>query len=682
MLDIALHGLDVCLWLTGTISRIDNLGEMYDAALEALARGLDVRRSSILLFDEDGVMRFKAWRGLSPEYRAVVEGHTPWRPESSHARPIVVMDVQADAGLAGYGAHFARERIRALAFIPLTSGGRVIGKFMLYYDVPRAPTEDELRLAEVIAAQVAFAVERCRAQQRAEQSEARLRFALQAAHMGTWEWNPSTDVVRWSDTLERIHGLPPGGFDGTFASFEREVHPDDRDRVLTAARRAIDEGLPYEVEYRIVTPGGELRWLEGKGRVEYDEAGQPVRMSGVCMNVTRRKQAEADRLHSAQEANRTKDEFLAVLSHELRTPLNAILGWVQLLESGTLDAGRQAQAIAVIGRNARLQAQLIEQILDVSRIITGKLKLDCARCRPAQLVESAVRAIEPAAADKQIALTADLDADLPEVDGDANRLQQIFGNLLSNALKFTPAGGRIAVRTGRHGGRISVEVSDTGAGIAPEFLPYIFERFRQADGTPTRQHGGLGLGLAITRHLVELHGGTIRAASDGAGRGATLQVWLPVAGGASRSTLAGASPAVASAGSLRGARVLIVDDEPDARQLLGAILARHGAAIQEVSSAQAAIEALERASVDLVVADIGMPDIDGYELMRRIRASDSRVAAIAVTAYARPEDRARALAAGYDEFIAKPFDTETLVRISAALRTDRGARRSTTAVRP
>ena len=299
-----------------------------------------------------------------------------------------------------------------MAFIPLVSLERVIGKFMLYYAAPTPSSVEALQLASVIAAQVAFAVERTRAAQQARWNEERLRFALDAASMGTWDWDLATDQVQWSENLPRIHGLPDGWFDGTFASYEREIHPDDRGRVFASIQRALSEGVPHDVEYRLVAPDGTIRWCEGKGRVEY-EGGRPVRMSGICMMVTRRKEAELARLAAAEESSRLKDEFLATLSHELRTPLNAILGWVTMLQGGELPAARARQAVEVIGRNARLQAQLIEDILDVSRIITGQLEIERAPVKVPQLLETAIAGIGPAADAKGVTLQPHIPTDLP-----------------------------------------------------------------------------------------------------------------------------------------------------------------------------------------------------------------------------------------------------------------------------
>jgi PAS domain S-box-containing protein len=659
--------IGTCLALTKAIGRSRTVEEIYAAALDALGTGLRVERASVLLFDDDGVMRFKAWRGLSDAYRQAVEGHTPWRPDSPDPQPIVVADVRADDSLAAYLPSFEAEGIRAMAFIPLVADAQVIGKFMLYYATPRALKPEELELAGVIAAQVAFAVARTRAEARARRSEKRLRFALEAAHMGTWDWDLETNRVRWSDNLERIHGLPPGTFDGTIASYEREIHPADRERVLASARRALEEGVAHDVEYRIVAPDGTVRWVEGKGQVEYDN-GRPAAMTGVCMDVTRRKEAEQARLDAAHEASRTKDEFLAVLSHELRTPLNAVVGWVHVLQSGQLTPALVQEAVDIIGRNARLQAQLIEDILDVSRIAAGKLDLERAPLLMGRIVEKAVSAVRPEAARRGVELAADIAEALPPVDGDGRRLQQVLGNLLSNALKFTPSGGHVRVRCTREGGHVMVEVHDSGIGIEPAFLPSVFERFRQADSRTTRRHGGLGLGLAIARHLVECHGGSITAASDGRGAGAAFTVRLPIADSLAVAQTYPGLTRGAARHSLAGVRVMVVDDDAEARHLVTRLVSDSGAHAVAADSAAAALEALAREHFDVLVADIAMPDTDGYELVRRAKAGFPHLRAVAVTALARPQDRTRALEAGFDFYEAKPFDPSQLLTAIAELR--------------
>ena len=649
-----------CLALTKAISTSRTVEEIYDAALDALHSGIGVQRAAILLFDPDGVMRFKAHRGLSEEYRRAVEGHTPWAPDFHDPQPIWVSDVAADPSLASYREIFTAERIAALGFIPLISLDRVIGKFMLYYPAVTPPDEATIQLACVIAAQVAFAVERTRTETQARRSEERLRFALDAASMGTWDWDLTSNAVVWSDNLARIHGLPDGTFDGTFASYEREIHPDDRARVFASVQRALSEGVPHDVEYRIVAPDGTVRWCEGKGRVEY-ERGRPARMSGVCVIVTRRKEAELARLAAAEESSRLKDEFLATLSHELRTPLNAILGWVQMLQGGELTPARARQAIDVIGRNARLQAQLIEDILDVSRIITGKLEVQRVPMSLAQLLEAAISGISPAAEGRGVTLLHDIASDLPPLEADHKRLYQVLNNVLSNAIKFTAEGGAVTLRCAADSGGISIDVEDTGIGIAPEFLPYVFDRFRQADSRATRAHGGLGLGLAIARHIVEQHGGTIQARSEGSGRGTTVSIHLP-AGSAALGSHQPPGPAT-SAVRLDGIAILVVDDERDSREMVAALLAQHGAEVVQSPSAESAMQALRERRVQLVVADIAMPQIDGYELMRRVRAAGNTVPAIAVTAFARSDDRRQALDCGYNQYLAKPIDAAQLARI-------------------
>jgi len=382
----------------------------------------------------------------------------------------------------------------------------------------------------------------------------------------------------------------------------------------------------------------------------------------------------------AEAANRLKDEFLATVSHELRTPLTAIVGWAAMLRAGGLDPQTAARAVESIERNARAQTQIIEDLLDVSRIITGKLRLDARRVDLSAVVEAAVESVRPAAAAKGIRLEVAAGPEAGAAWGDPARLQQVVWNLLANAVKFTPAGGEVAVSLGREDSRVRVAVSDTGQGISPDFLPFVFDRFRQADQRITRRHGGLGLGLAIVRHLVELHGGSVWAESEGPGRGSTFTVELPDASSAvaNNTPPAGAeSHAVDDVGadeapqSLAGLRVLLVDDEPDARLLLTAVLEQRGAVVSAVATASEALSALPGFGPHILVSDIGMPDEDGYSLMRKVRALDpdrgGRVPAVALTAYAREEDRLRALLAGYQVHVAKPVNPSELVAVVVGL---------------
>jgi PAS domain S-box-containing protein len=396
----------------------------------------------------------------------------------------------------------------------------------------------------------------------------------------------------------------------------------------------------------------------------------------IVADITQEKRVEEAMRRSNEEllqANRIKDEFLATLSHELRTPLNAIVGWTRLLRTGRLDERTGGRALETIDRNATLQAKLVEDLLDVSRIITGKLRLRIANVDPISVMEAAINSVRPAAEAKAIRIDAALDSSAGLLAADGDRLQQVMWNLLSNAIKFTPAGGHVSVRMQRGPGGLTIRVADDGAGIEPEFLPYVFDRFRQADSSTTRNHGGLGLGLAIVRHLVELHGGTVHAESRGEGLGATFAVTLPwsARGERVRTTLPSVpvtahqpeAPAVPPL--LSGLRLLIVDDEADARELLAAAFTQMGARVRVVSSADEALDAIERERPHVLISDIGMPVQDGYALAQRVRASENgkrRLPAVALTAYATADDVRRALAAGYDLHIAKPVDALTLAR--------------------
>jgi signal transduction histidine kinase/ActR/RegA family two-component response regulator len=381
----------------------------------------------------------------------------------------------------------------------------------------------------------------------------------------------------------------------------------------------------------------------------------------------------------AQDANRLKDEFLATLSHELRTPLNSMVGWVHLLRSGRLDAGAQEHALVVIARSLDTQTQLISDMLDLSRIATGRLRLEVAAVNLAEVVSQAVDTVRLAAEAKGVRLHTILDPIAGEVSGDAGRLQQVAWNLLSNAVKFTPKDGSVQVRLQGERSRVELTVSDTGAGIHADFLPHVFDQFRQADSSSTRRHGGLGLGLTIVKRLVELHGGTVRVASDGPGRGSTFVVSLPrrpladvtTSGMVALSVPADGPPAaLAALPSLRGVRVLVVEDQADGRELVAAVLELAGATVTAVGSAEAALRSLESRPPHVLISDIEMPEMDGYQLIQRVRAlpgDRGAVPAVALTAYAAAPDRLRALSAGFQLHLAKPAVPAELVTAVARL---------------
>jgi signal transduction histidine kinase/ActR/RegA family two-component response regulator len=380
--------------------------------------------------------------------------------------------------------------------------------------------------------------------------------------------------------------------------------------------------------------------------------------------VTLEREARAE----AQQADRAKDEFLATLSHELRTPLNAMLGWITMLRAGKVRQERRTDALDVIERNARTQARLIEDLLDVSRIVAGKVRLDLQPLQVAPIVHTAVEAMRPGADSKRVALHADIAMDPPAIMGDPNRVQQIIWNLLSNAIKFTPAGGEVRVELVAEDDALRFSVIDTGIGISPEFLPHVFERFRQADSSSTRAHSGVGLGLAIVRHLVQLHNGSVEARSDGPNKGAHFVVRFPAAG---RDAVGPATLGERSAqATLAGVRVLVVEDEADSRELLKEALLGAGAVVRTADSAEAALTVFGEEELDIIVSDIGMAGVDGYELMRRIRrlpGERGAIPSVAVTAYARPGDRERATQAGFQAHLAKPVEIDELLRTVASL---------------
>ena len=383
----------------------------------------------------------------------------------------------------------------------------------------------------------------------------------------------------------------------------------------------------------------------------------------------RNKRALEKAFTQVEEASRLKDEFLATVSHELRTPLNAVLGWTTLLRSNNLDEAGRRRALETIERNARSQTQLVEDLLDVSRAISGKLRLNAEPIRPRKFIEEAVEALRPTAQARQVRITQTIESKLSDVYGDPTRLRQVVWNLLSNAIKFSHRSGQVRLRARRVGSNLEISVQDNGQGIAPEFLPFVFERFRQADMTTTRTHGGLGLGLAIVRQLVELHSGTVQVASEGIGRGATFTVILPLMPARQH---AKSTPRIhgemkhlrRDSLDLKGIKVLVVDDEVDTRDLVKTVLSKHGARVTAAPSAAVAMNLISKMKPDVLISDVGMPGTDGYALMRQVRSlppeRGGNVRAVALTAYAREQDRQLAIEAGYELHLAKPIEVAQL----------------------
>jgi PAS domain S-box-containing protein len=496
-------------------------------------------------------------------------------------------------------------------------------------------------------------------------------------------------VIRlWNGAAQRMYGYTAGEAIGRHFSL---ILPPERADEMTAALEKVRRGesvMSMETE-RVRKDGSRLPVSVSISPVR-DASGEVVGASTNGRDITERKRAEEERERllaraqearaAAEEANRLKDEFLATLSHELRTPLTAILGWAHLLRSGRLDERSAARAVEVIERNADAQNQLIEDILDVSRIITGKTALHVEPVEPVSVIEAAAEAVRPAAEARRVELKIPASTEAFSIFGDAARLRQVVWNLLTNAVKFTPEGGRVEVRVERADSHVRIQVSDTGEGVDPEFLPYVFDRFRQADASTTRKRGGLGLGLAIVRHLVELHGGTVGAESEGVGRGTTFTVTLPLAGAVAQpgepdDSRAARGKRVASPvdcpSSLASLRVLVVDDEPDTLGFLVAVLEGCGAEVTTASSAAEAFRLSKEVKPEVLVSDIGMPGEDGYQLIRRVRRLEDdeggRTPAIALTAYAREADRRKAIRAGFQAHMTKPVEPSKLAEVVASL---------------
>lgn len=509
------------------------------------------------------------------------------------------------------------------------------------------------------------------------QSEERYRYLAEAIPQLVWTSNPNGECdffnQNWCDytglTLEQSLGS------GWLAA----LHPDDVQNADEVWSNAVKSKTIYNNEYRFKRASdGSYRWQLARGLPLKDEQGIVVKWFGTCTDIHEQKQILEERAHlleleqiaraKAETANRIKDEFLAVLSHELRTPLNAILGWSKLLQTRRLDQVKTSEALATIERNATLQVQLIEDLLDISRILQGKLTLSITKINLESTILSALETMHLAAETKLIEVSTVFEPDVGQVMGDSTRLQQVVWNLLSNAVKFTPKGGKVEVRLEQADGYAQIIVSDTGKGISAEFLPFVFDYFRQADSTSTRNFGGLGLGLAIVRNIIEIHGGIVKADSHGEGKGAIFTVSLPLLPDEKPSLMDEQNySAFLTPNSLplSGIRVLVVDDDADSRDFVAFVLEQEGAFVIAVSSAFEALQTLAQVKPDVLVSDISMPEIDGYMLIHQMRTltpeQGGQIPAIALTAFARNDDQQKALKAGFQIHLPKPLNPEELI---------------------
>jgi PAS domain S-box-containing protein len=681
----------------------------------------------------------KVWRivsaaGLTAEFsEQQIEG---WEPgDFVFDAPVVAEEIEQVPMLEARRELYKSEGIRSLLAVPMRIHGDASGTLTYYYRQPHRFSDRELRVATALANLSGSAIstaelyeEQSRLRAAAEAAERQAKLLAEASTLLASSLDYETTLaqvaglavpdladwcavdvlgeeksiirlavahadsakIEWANELQRRYPPDPNdtrGVPGVLRMGKSELYPEIPDEMLVASARDQEHlrimreiGFTSAMVVPLSVRGktfGALTFVTAESRRRYEAADLAFaedlgRRAAVAI--------ENARLYrDAQESNRLKDEFLATVSHELRTPLTAVLGWAHMLRAGKLDGERETLALEAIERNARSQAQLIDDLLDVSRIITGKLRLDVRQVDPGSFIESAIEAVRPAAEAKEIRIQKVMDTGVVSVAGDPARLQQVVWNLLSNAIKFTPKGGRVQVRLERVNSHVEITVSDTGVGIKPEFLEHAFERFRQADQTTTRDHGGLGLGLAIVRHLVELHGGTAVAESPGEGQGATFIVKLPIVPVYQKENLAervhpaarDTLPTYECPDRLDGLKVLVVDDEPDTRELLKVGIGQCGAEVKTASSVQEALEAIEQERPDLLISDIGMPVEDGYDLIRRVRAlpheSGGSVPAIALTAYARTEDRMRALRAGYQMHVPKPVEMAELVTVAASL---------------
>jgi signal transduction histidine kinase/CheY-like chemotaxis protein len=721
---------------TDTLFASLTLPHVFSAVGSLAERLLPADAHAVWRFDPTTPAWRAAWSsGLSDAFTVDI---TNWpgapSPLVPFAGPLAARDVTIEPALGNRQAHYAAEGIRSLLAVPLRLGDENYGTVVAYYRRPAEFTDTDVRIATAFAniASAALSVTRLfeaqsHSRAAAEIAEQRARFLASAAALLVSSLDYEATLTRvaqlavpeiadWCavdlvDADGGVRRLAVAHADPEKLGLVRvldELYPEDpsvnygRSHVIRTCSsilvpRITDEMIASAARderhlaiLRTVAPRayvcvpliaqgraiGTLTFVSAEAGREYSEADRRFVEDLASRAALAIENARA--YDEAHRANRLKDEFLATLSHELRTPLNAILGYTRMLRRGAVAPERQANALQVVERNAVALNQIVEDVLDVSRIVSGKIRLNVQPVGLLPVVQDALATIAPAADAKGVRIETAIDPTAGPVSADPDRLHQVMWNLLSNAVKFTPLGGRVHVAVDRIDTHVDLVVQDSGIGIAPEFLPHVFERFRQADSRFTRTHNGLGLGLAITRHLVELHGGTINASSDGEGKGARFRIRLPAATPQSeivsesrppaRAPLDGSSPPLAS---LSGLHVMAIDDEPDALELISELLASAGAQVTRATSAAVALALLDHHRPDVIVTDVGMPEMDGHQFVARLRQMrDPQVRDVpvaALTGYARSEDRLRSLQSGAQLHLSKPVDPAALVAAVRAL---------------
>lgn len=625
---------------------------------------------------------FKSIKGL---YRIDDFGHTI-RSTLRAGRTLILRNVANELNDEGRDG-LLRLSIHATICQPLIKAGQLVAMVAVHENAPRDWTQNDLQLLEVVIERAWATIERARVTRELMRSEANFRRLADAMPQMIFVAEPDGHVSYFNQQWYEYTGIEPGAVG--YESWQRTHEPSRLPEIVEKWNHAVQTGTPYEMEYRLRRADGEWRWHLGRALPVRDQTGAIVKWFGTNTDIHDKKlleeriqellESERSARLEAERQSRMKDEFLATLSHELRTPLNAIMGWTTLLQRSRSPEDLE-KGLEIIARNTRNQTQIIEDLLDLSRIVSGKVRLEVESVDIADILADAIETIRPGAEAKGIHLQSVIDSTVGHTHGDPNRLRQIFWNLLNNAVKFTPKEGRIQIALTRAESHVEIRISDTGIGISADFLPLIFNRFQQADASTTRRFSGLGIGLAIVKQLVELHGGTVTAASPGENQGATFVVSLPRGiihptenpGDSSREALDSiGDPTPLTAPSLRNVNVLLVEDSADSREMVRRLLEEHNASITVADSAQAALQLLDQQLPDVIISDIGMPEMDGYALLREIRKRPAdrggNIPAIALTAYARSQDRIAALHAGFQMHIAKPVNPSELLAMVASL---------------